>query len=82
MTEKAHRLAAHTQFALGNQAANAAEAATKDVALQNISKAATFYNNATGEILMLVLERIERLHQKIDRIEKKLGSVGGGGNVF
>jgi hypothetical protein len=83
VTGNPHRLAAHTQFTLGNQAATTAEGATKDVALQNISKAATFYNNATGEMLMLILERIERLHHKIDRIEKKLGSVGGGGgNVF
>ena len=83
MAENPHQLAARTQFTLGNQAATKAEAATKDEALQNISKANTFYNNATGQMLVLILERIERLHHKIDRIEKKLGSVGGGkGNVF
>ena len=75
MTENPHRLAAYAQFALANQAATAAENATKDPALQNLSKANTYYNVATGEMLRLVLERIERLHQKIDRIEKKLGSV-------
>jgi hypothetical protein len=75
MTENAHRLAARTQFALANQAASAAEAATQDAALQNISKANTAYAAATGEILLLILERIERLHQKIDRIERKVGSV-------
>jgi hypothetical protein len=32
-------------------------------------------------MLVLILERIERLHHKIDRIEKKLGSVGTG-NVW
>jgi hypothetical protein len=83
VAENAHRLGARTQFTQGNQAATKAEAATKDEALQNISKANTFYAAATGEMLALILERIERLHQKIDRIEKKLGSVGGGGgNVF
>ena len=75
MTDNPHRLAARTQFTLGNQAATAAESATKDPALQNISKAATHYNAATGEMLRLILERIERLHHKIDRMEKKLGSV-------
>jgi hypothetical protein len=75
MTENAHRFAARTQFALANQAASAAEAATQDAALQNISKADTAYAAATGEILLLLLERIERLHQKIDRIERKIGSV-------
>jgi hypothetical protein len=48
------------------------------VALQNNSKANTYYNAATGEILLLILERIERLHH---RIEKKLGSAGTG-NVW
>jgi len=81
VTANPHRLAAHTQFTLGNQAATAAESATKDPALQNISKANTYYSNATGEMLVLILERIERLHHKIDRIEKKLGSVGTG-NVW
>ena len=74
MTDNPHRLAARMQFTLGNQAATAAENATKDPALQNISKAATHYNAATGEILLLILERIERLHHKIDRMEQKLGS--------
>lgn len=84
MTENPHRLAARTQFTLGNQAATAAENATKDPALQNISKANTFYHVATGEMLGLILERIERLHHKIDRIEKKLGSTGApsAGNVW
>ena len=81
MTDNPHRLAARTQFTLGNQAATAAENATKDPALQNISKANTYYNNATGQMLLLILERIERLHHKIDRMEKKLGS-GGTGNVW
>jgi hypothetical protein len=78
VTDSPHRLAARAQFALGNQAATAAESATKDPALQNISRAATFYNVATGQMLLLLLERIERLHHKIDRMEKKLGSVGTG----
>jgi hypothetical protein len=84
VTDNPHRLAARSQFALANQAATAAESATKDVALQNISKANTHYNAATGEMLLLILERIERLHHKIDRIEKKLGSTGaaGAGNVW
>jgi len=84
MTENPHRLAARAQFALANQTAAAAESATKDVALQNISKANTYYNAATGEILLLILERIERLHHKIDRMEKKLGSTGApsAGNVW
>jgi len=64
--------AARSQFAMANQAATAAESTTKDPALQNISKAATYYNAATGEMLRHILERIERLHHKIDRIEKKL----------
>jgi hypothetical protein len=64
--------AARSQFAMGNQAATTAESTTKDPALQNISKAATYYNAATGEMLRYILERIERLHHKIDRIEKKL----------
>ena len=84
MAENPHRLAARAQFALANQAATAAETATKDPALQNISKANTYYNAATGEILLLILERIERLHHKIDRIEKRLGSTGApsAGNVW
>jgi hypothetical protein len=84
VTDNPHRLAARTQFALANQAATAAENATKDPALKNISKANTYYNAATGEILLLILERIERLHHKIDRIEKKLGSTGPAspGNVW
>jgi len=53
---------------------NGCRDATKDPALQNISKAATYYNAATGAILLLILERIERLHHKVDRMEKKLGS--------
>ena len=61
VTDNPHRLAARTQFALANQAATAAENATKDPALKNISKANTYYNAATGEILLLILERIERL---------------------
>jgi len=73
VTDNPHRLAARAQFSLGNQAATAAENATKDPALQNISRAATYYNAAAGEILLLILERIERLHHKIDRMEKKLG---------
>jgi hypothetical protein len=81
MTDNPHRSAARTQFVLANQAATAAENATKDPALQNISKATTYYSAATGEMLLLILERIERLHHKIDRIEKKLGSVGTG-NVW
>ena len=81
MTDSPHRVAARTQFSLGNQAATVAESATKDPALQNISKAATYYNNATGQMLLLILERIERLHHKIDRMEKKLGSAGTG-NVW
>jgi len=68
-----HLQAAHTHFTMGNQAATAAELAAKDPALQNISKAATYYNAATGEMLRLILERIERLHQKIDRLENKQG---------
>ena len=63
---------ARTQFGLANQA-TAAESATKDPALQNLSNANTYYNAATGEMLLLILERIERLHHKIDRMEKKLG---------
>jgi hypothetical protein len=59
VTDNPHRLAARTQFALANQAATAAENATKDPALKNISKANTYYNAATGEILLLILERIE-----------------------
>jgi hypothetical protein len=78
VTDNPHRLAARTQFTLANQAATDAENATKDPALQNISRAATHYNAATGEMLGLILERIERLHHKIDRMEKKLGSVGTG----
>ncbi len=74
MTDNPHRLAARAQFMMANQAASAAENATKDAALQNISKAMTHYNAATGEMLLLLLERIERLHHKIDRMEKKLGS--------
>jgi len=81
VTDSPHRVAARAQFALANQAAMAAENATKDPALQNISKANTYYNAATGEILLLILERVERLHHKIDRMEKKLGSVGSG-NVW
>ena len=81
MTDSPHRVAARTQFALANQAAMAAENATKDPALQNISKANTYYNNATGEMLVLILERIERLHHKVDRMERKLGSAGSG-NVW
>ncbi len=81
MTENPHRLAARAQFALGNQASTAAENATKDPALQNISKANTHYNAATGQMLLLLLERVERLHHKIDRMEKKLGSAGTG-NVW
>ena len=73
MAENPHRLAARAQFALANQASTAAENATKDPALQNLSKSATHYNAATGEMLLLILERIERLHHKIDRMEKKLG---------
>src|SRR5262245_37851942 len=61
VTDNPHRLAARAQFLLANQTATAAENATKDVALQNISKANTFYNAATGEMLLLILERIERL---------------------
>jgi len=68
-----HRKNAHLQFSLANQAATAAEAATKDPALKNLSKAITYYNSATGEILIGLIERIERLHHKIDRFEKKLG---------
>jgi hypothetical protein len=81
VTENPHRLAARAQFTLANQAATAAENATKDPALQNLSKAATHYNAATGEILLLLLERVERLHHKIDRMEKKLGSASTG-NVW
>jgi hypothetical protein len=74
MTDNPHRTAARAQFMQGNQAATAAENATKDAALQNISKAATYYSAATGEMLLLLLERVERLHHKIDRMEKKIGS--------
>lgn len=74
MTTKAQHLGlARAHFGQANQATSAAEAATKDPALQNISKAMTFYAAATGEILQAILERVERLHQKIDRIEKRLG---------
>lgn len=80
MTDNPHRVAARTQFTLGNQAATAAEGATKEAAMQNISKANTYYKNATGQMLLLILERVERPHHKIDRMENKLGS-GGTGNV-
>jgi hypothetical protein len=54
------------------------------IGAQEHLEANTYYNAATGEILLLILERIERLHHKIDRIEKKLGSAGApsAGNVW
>ncbi|HVO02841.1 MAG TPA: hypothetical protein VMT54_11600 [Candidatus Cybelea sp.] len=73
MPDKAYHLArAREHFDAANQATDAAEAATKDPALKGISQAMTLYAAATGEILQAIMDRIERLHQKIDRIEKQL----------
>lgn len=74
MSDKArHLAAARTHFIAANDATTAAETATKDPTLKNISQAMTLYASATGEILQAILERVERLHQKIDRMEKRLG---------
>jgi hypothetical protein len=69
-----HLAAARTHFGAANDATTAAETAAKDPALKSMSQAMTFYASATGEVLQAILERVERLHQKIDRIEKKIGS--------
>jgi hypothetical protein len=74
VSEKArHLAAARAHFIAANEATTAAETTTKDPALRSVSQAMTLYASATGEILQAILERVERLHQKIDRLEKRLG---------
>ena len=76
MSEKArHLAAARKHFIAANELTTAAEAAAKDPALKGVSQAMTLYASATGEVLQAILERVERLHQKIDRLERKVGSV-------
>jgi hypothetical protein len=70
-----HLAAARTHFTAANEATTAAETAAKDPTLKNMSQAMTLYASATGEVLQAILERVERLHHKIDRIEKRIGSV-------
>lgn len=67
-----HMAAARMQFQLGNQATTTAESATGDTSLHQISKAMTFYAVATGEMLQALMVRLERLHEKVDAIEKRL----------
>jgi len=67
-----HIAAARAQFQLGNAATTAAENGSGDEALRNVSKAMTYYAVATGEMMQALMVRLERLHQKIDLMEKKM----------
>lgn len=67
-----HMTAARAQFQLGNQATTTAENSTGDKAVHQISMAMTYYAVSTGEMLQALMVRLERLHEKVDAIEKRL----------